>query len=260
MVRGLRPVVVLVTLIFLGAGFAQPTEKEPQAPDAHSLRNADLLKMKELIVRDTVSEIERIRRHDSAWSSPPVLISVGTSLVAILSLLFGFYQFLKNRSDSLAWKAKDAHASRRAKLLDSLVWFDGSVHKRSVGISVIEGHWNDHPELRITWSSLLAAQIVMIISQPAAVLAQSELDDSRRILVLLRRAKVEVGSPSFEVDRCRSIMLAFNRLSTRVVITDSGTRLQPTERKVFISQIKGLFADFPDLLLDSTMAKDSTAD
>jgi hypothetical protein len=215
---------------------ASPNPSTPVASAAPAPPiSADLLLHKDAIVSDVVSKSKA--KEDRGWNDPAVLVSAGAVLLTIASLTFSFYQFRKNRSDTLDWKERDSRANRQAKLLESLKWFEGGIQNRAVGIAVIEGHWIDYPELRPTWVSVLISQAVYIISKPEKTIPQHEVRNLHRILSLLERAKQDTLMKLDEANVFAPINEVLAKLSTKVTKSEKGKRLEPEDRRDFINDV-----------------------
>ena len=102
----------------------------------------------------------------------------------------------------------------KSLLLDSLKWFEGGIQKRGIGISIIDGHWEESQfsDLRATWVSLLSSQAVYILSKSyeeekgkPILLPEHEFLNLERIIKLLKlgipqvKGEVLAGDPTNEV-------------------------------------------------------------
>jgi hypothetical protein len=163
-------------------------------------------------------------------------------------LSFTFYQFQKNRADTLEWKQRELRAGRQSKLLDSLKWFEGGIQNRAVGLAVIEGHWLDQPELRPTWASVLVSQAVYIISKPEARLPDHEVRNLDRILSLLELCRKDLSEAQLGLDFLAPVNDALAALPTRITEPKEGKPLKPLERKQFIEQVLAVVRAHEDLV------------
>lgn len=223
-------------------------------PSVISMPHAELVWLKDSIVSDVLTKTGP--KAEKVWNDPTVLVSAGAVLLAIASLTFSFYQFKRNRADTMEWKERDSRANRQAKLLDSLKWFEGGIQTRAVGIAVIEGHWREQSELRSTWASVLVSQAVYIISKPEAELPQHEARNLERILALLRLAAVDTSSVHRDLGKkfMNPIVDALSDFSTKNTKTKEGKTLTPSERKDFISQVFSAVEPYRDLFQMSSPA------
>jgi hypothetical protein len=226
------------------------------APVASVPSNAELVWLKDSIVSDVVAK--SAPKPEKGWSEPTVLVSAGAVLLAIASLTFSFYQFRRNRVDSIKWKKRDSRANRQAKLLDSLKWFEGGIQNRAVGIAVIEGHWVDQPELRSTWASVLVSQAVYIISKPEAKLPQHEARNLERILALLRRSVADIPAHRFGEGLLNPVNSALSDLQVKNTEVKDGKVLTPRERKQFIGQVLSAASTYRDILTVPEHRQDET--
>jgi hypothetical protein len=133
-------------------------------------------------------------------------------------------------------------------LLDSLKWFEGGIQSRAVGLAVIEGHWVDHPELRPTWTSVLVAQAVYILSKPESELPQHETRNLQRILALLNTAKTDIPPELLGESFLQPINTVLAELPTKTTKPTKGKELHPNDRRVFMEQVYSVLKSYADLL------------
>ena len=229
----------------LDAATAAPPVTQP-AQTAPMPSHIDLTWLKDSIVSDVKAALKA--EKDPKWKDPTALLAVGALLLSFASLAFSFFQFRRNRSDTLDWKERDARANRQAKLLESLKWFEGGIQNRAIGIAVIEGHWDDQPELRPTWASLLVAQAVYILSKPESELPQHETRNLQRILALLRQATADIPAAGLGATLFQPIDDVLAELPTKKTKPKEGKELAPADRAVFMDQVHAAVSPYSDLL------------
>jgi len=184
--------------------------------------------------------------HEKGWSDPTVVLAVSALFLSICSLAFSFYQFRRNRADTLCWKERDMRASRQAKLLDTLSWFEGGIQKRATGIAVIEGHWSDQPELQLTWASILVTQAVYILDKPEPKLPQHEVSNLTRIFALLKRAQTDISREKLGPDFFSQIHAVLKELPIKITQVES-KRYTPQDRYIFMRQVQSLLEPYSDM-------------
>jgi hypothetical protein len=159
------------------------------------------------------------------------------------------YQFARGRRDSDAWRKRDLLAARRLKLVEALTWFESATNQRSAAIAVVEGHWDEHTELRATWAAVLAASCVHIITKPDPNLSAADERDLNRMLGVLDRHVRVSTKTSVEVppEIVAPIMNAAHELGTRIVTSSSGEQLAPGRRQAFVLGVMQLLQQRPSL-------------
>ena len=80
---------------------------------------------------------------------------------------------------------------REDSVLQALQYFGGRTQVRSVGVSVIDGLWDETPEFRSIFVPLLINQAIYLLEESKQESAKHELFNLRRIMDLLIRAAPE---------------------------------------------------------------------
>lgn len=204
------------------------------------------------ILRDQIATSNRA----PSWTSPTTANSLALALIALLSLSFTIYQFWRGRNDAENWRRRDIHAARRLKLIEALLWFESPTSQRSAALAVVEGHWEEYPDLHRSWLAVIVASTIDIITKPDASLSAKDERDLQRMLKILDRT---LARDSVDPDIHRSIAYpvcaAVEELPTRVVVSESGDRVAPNGRPGFISGVTHLVSQFPRI----SIARESAA-
>ncbi len=124
-----------------------------------------------------------VSSSQQSWSSPTTVIAVGAMLVSMLSLSFAILQFYLNRRDQQTSKMRE-------QLLNSLQWFGEGIQERSIGIAIIEAHWDDVPDLKKIWIAVLLSQAIHILTRSKQQASETQLDNLNRIVKLLWNANL----------------------------------------------------------------------
>lgn len=189
-------------------------------------------------------QMEKEKSRSPAWQSPTVAISIASAAVAVASLAFSFFQLSKNREDNRFWKNRDARSLQYYKLIEALLWFDDSKHHRSVALALVEGHWDQYPELRGTWRSTVCSQAVSIVTQNAVELCDEDDRDLQRAISIVYKPEVPEGKASAN-ESMAALKVAVDDLSTKVVFDASGKPVLPQARTRFIESVQRIFAHHP---------------
>lgn len=129
------------------------------------------------------SELSKLSKKESKLD-----IGVISSLiVGVIAAISGFGVAYYTQRSTIA-------SSKEARLLDSLKWFEKGTQPRSIGLSIVEANWESTPELRSTWTSVLVNQGIYLLAEKSKdEVAQHELENRRRIVKLLKKAKLSKG-------------------------------------------------------------------
>src|SRR5687767_4986658 len=101
----LRPVKIplLVALaVIVAQASTQGAQTSPKvASGVQAPESAELLLLKDAIVNEILTRTNE--NKTKSWDDPTVLVSACAVLITIASVSFSFFQFRRNRADTLVW-------------------------------------------------------------------------------------------------------------------------------------------------------------
>lgn len=102
------------------------------------------------------------------------------------------------------------HAVTEQHLFEALSWFSGKTQRRNIGISVVEGYWDEIPHLRGILISLLVNQAIYLLRESKQRESEHERNNLCRIMrLLLNFTNLKEHSPHQHkwlveaIDQCR---------------------------------------------------------
>jgi hypothetical protein len=232
----LRRPAVLTTLLCCLSISAASAQTPPPAAAQSAASSASAVDTRMAVEGALLKLLLSTTKDSNVWLAPTTLTALSSAIVAALSLGLNFYQFSRNRLDTNTWKRHDSKASRFNSLLMCLPWFGNSRQQRSLAIALVQGNWDEFPELRRTWRNAMTGQVVAIISQSATRLDDQ---DARDLTSLLQLIAADSSSTSERADleiHAATIKTLVQQLPTRVVFSESGDPVHPQGRDRFIRQ------------------------
>lgn len=124
------------------------------------------------------------------WAEPATMIGLLGVVGGILGVMI---QRHWHRQDEERAAERAERDRLQAHVLNSLKWFEGKTQKRSIGIAVIEGNWEQFADLQPTWIAVLTNQAVYLLAQSGQADAAHERANLARIMTLLRRRGASVS-------------------------------------------------------------------
>jgi hypothetical protein len=161
------------------------------------------------------------QQDKGSWGDPKSITAIVAVLVALLSLGFAVLQFHLNRKDQQRAKIKE-------QLLGALQWFGKGIQERSIGIAVITAHWDDAPDLRKIWVSVLVSQALQILTRSEKQTDQTNSDNLNQIMDLLWRENLDR-------DRRQALHEALSRANC---IDNSGNEKKKSNTGLFVEEQK----------------------
>lgn len=159
--------------------------------------------------------------------SASLVAAIAAIIVAISTTVFNFYQFKISRKDQIENELNKI-------LFDSLKWFEGGTQKRSIGIAIIEGYWNQKKEkLENVWKPLLINQAIHILEESKEKDKSTEISNLERIVKLLGKAALLENEKEPLID---AITNARTELSEKEEDKQKGIILD-NEKKTTLSKI-----------------------
>jgi hypothetical protein len=122
-------------------------------------------------------------------SSEAVAVIVGAAVPGAVSVVIAVLGHQERRRLEDAADRERARQRYEQLVIRSLEYFTGKTQRRNVGISVVEGVWEDTAHLRPLLVPLLLNQATYLLEQSKQVDSAHELDNLRRIMDLLIRAR-----------------------------------------------------------------------
>ncbi|MDR7255111.1 hypothetical protein J2X46_004113 [Nocardioides sp. BE266] len=119
----------------------------------------------------------------STFKSEDIISLVAALLTALISVVVATYGYL----DRKAAAAERGEQRYEDIVLKSLEYFTGGTQRRSVGVAVVEGAWNNAPNLRPIFVSLLASQAIYLLDESKQEDAAHEQQNLSQIMDLLVR-------------------------------------------------------------------------
>lgn len=170
-----------------------------------------------------LNEIDASLKKQSSWLSPsnsiPLLVALGGWGIAVFSLL-------RNQKSLEEQKTKE-------QLFNALKWFEGGVQKRSIGISVIEAHWQTYKDLKPVWITLLTNQAIYLLTESSERDNDVERDNLDRIMNLILSVK-ELLENSIPVQQRLNLYEAIRNANT---MDDAGKNKEDKRPKgIFVKQ------------------------
>jgi hypothetical protein len=136
-------------------------------------------------------DVRLLNSPTNPWTEPTTIFG----LLGILGGLGGvLLQRYWHRLDERKKAEQDERARLQAHVFDSLRWFEGKTQKRSIGIAIIEGNWDQFPDLQPTWLAILTNQAVYLLAESGQANAAHEQANLQRILDLLISATTSLSS------------------------------------------------------------------
>jgi hypothetical protein len=131
--------------------------------------------------------------------------------------------------------AKQAERRRQDSMLQALQYFGGRSQVRSIGISIVDGSWDEMPEFRGVFVPLLINQAIYLLSESEAKDAEHELFNLRRIRYLLGKPAPDGHDP--RQDEFYEYLLSVIDRKKRGEIT-SGLQLERAEIDEWITTLE----------------------
>jgi hypothetical protein len=159
----------VILLLFLSSGMSASAQTSPPASD-----RIDLVLDEVKALRNEVKDIKSNRK---SFTDPAILSALA---IAIGGWVVTF---------TILWRTNKFQSKVKAdSLIAALESFSGGTQKRSIGIGIIEGHWDDREELRKVWASILHNQAIYLLTQ-AENDKTHERQNLARIMHLLESAR-----------------------------------------------------------------------
>ena len=135
-------------------------------------------------------DVKLLSDPQNPWTEPSTVIGMLGVLGGITGILI---QRLWHRRDEQRSAERAVRDRLQAHVLDSLKWFEGKTQKRSIGIAVVEGNWDNFAELRLTWLAVLTNQAVYLLAESGQDDAAHERSNLNRIMTLLSQPESNVS-------------------------------------------------------------------
>ncbi|MCW2849738.1 MAG: hypothetical protein JWR90_3712 [Marmoricola sp.] len=121
----------------------------------------------------------------STFESGDIISLVAALLTALISVVIATYGYL----DRKAAAAERGEQRYEDIVLRSLEYFTGGTQRRSVGVAVVEGAWDNAPNLRPIFVPLLVNQAIYLLEESKQKDAAHEQQNLSQIMKLLIRFK-----------------------------------------------------------------------
>jgi hypothetical protein len=116
-----------------------------------------------------------------------------TLAVAVAGWIYaGFTQWLGYR-ERLATRKED-------QLFKALSWFEGKTQRRSIGVAVVEGLWQEVPDYRKTLIPLLANQAIYLLAESDSSTAHERNNVERIMRLVLDGSSLRADFPHLHTE------------------------------------------------------------
>jgi hypothetical protein len=177
---------VVITTYFVASNAGA---QDSLGASAKSGGDIDTIQSIEQRLKTIDEKLESVKIDEPWWQHGALITGVITGLIGLCSG-FGVALYTQ-RAQRIAAK-EDRLESH---LFESLKWFERGTQKRGIGLSIIEGNWEDVQVLHPTWTAVLVAQAVYLVAEKPKKkeLTAHELENRRRVCSLLKRATLTQG-------------------------------------------------------------------
>ncbi len=128
-------------------------------------------------VRTLNQEVKNLKDAQKSWTDPSIASAITIALGGWIVTLIALWRTHKHQSQI-----------KSESFIAALESFSGGTQNRSIGISIIEGNWDERKELRKVWVSILHSQAIYLLTQSENDKAH-ERDNLDRIMNLLESIK-----------------------------------------------------------------------
>ncbi len=116
-----------------------------------------------------------------------------TIVVALGGWIYaGFKEWLSYR-ERLATRKED-------QLFKALSWFEGKTQRRSIGVAVVEGLWQELPAYRKTLIPLLANQAIYLLAESDSATAHERNNLERIVQLVLNYSSLRADFPHLHTE------------------------------------------------------------
>jgi sulfur relay (sulfurtransferase) DsrC/TusE family protein len=177
---------------------------------------------------EKLNSLEASIEKSGSWFSPSNAIPL---MVAFGGWILALYSLRTNRKLQESEKMKE-------HLFSALKWFEGGeggTQKRSIGIAIVEAHWNTYKDLRPIWRTILVNQAIHLLVRSKERDSETERNNIDRIMKLLWD---EIANKKLDGDLSLNLLKAVRDSST---FDDKGNKTEKSQKGVFIERDKKRF-------------------
>ena len=135
--------------------------------------------------------------HLGADAAVGLVAALVPGVISVVVAGFGHLNQLRAAAEREHARESDLEERRDARLnelvVKSLEYFTGKTQRRSVGIAIVEGAWEEAPDLHRVFVPLLVNQAVYLLNESGQTHSTHETDNLKRIMALLTRDEVVRG-------------------------------------------------------------------
>jgi hypothetical protein len=116
-----------------------------------------------------------------------VTASAASAIAALIVAAGGWFVADVQYRERQADKEEQRRERRERQVFEALKWFEGKTQRRNIGIAVLEGYWEEVPELRDILVPLVVNPSIYLLTQSDQEEARHERDNLERLINLLHR-------------------------------------------------------------------------